>query len=821
MHHRLQTLSPRGLLPWQKLFLGYILGIWTLKYPWAGVCGLILILLFLPFRDVWRNLLLLGVFVAALLSAWFRLPEAPVQIPEPISSQERVWLKGQVDAVSYLPGYKQRIILKNLIIEPDRDPVNLPGRLVWTWQEAPEDLVPGQEVQAHVRIRPVHGLANFGVWNSEFFWRTQGVFWRSFTRGEHFWHRLEETQNKSFALRSALKARALDGLDLQGLDPERKNKVQGLGLALFFGDRSLLDQELLESVRLASLAHTLALSGLHLGIMAGMGFMLAGALGYFFPRLYLVLPFVKLGMLLAVPICLVYLWMGQFQPTLIRAGIMLACWGLYLLANQRRVLLDGLFMAAALITLYNPWSVFDLRLQLSVIAVAGIALTLPLMERLLRSLEKGRVSALVRYFLALAAVTLAANLVLLPIQAWTFNYMSPHLYLNLIWLPLLGLLVLPAGFAGLFISLVPGLSLAGDFLLGVSGHALSGFIALMEYLRARDLLHPVITYRPSFAEILAYYLVLSLLLYIRWVPWRKERILVGLGIMACLVLVPWMGRAWDQGVTLRVLDVGQGQGLVLDLPGNKRILVDGGGSWNPEFDTGRAVVTPSLTWRTRPERLDKVILSHAHVDHYGGLVYPLKYLGAEKYMHNGIWPDEQDRQRLESALERRGVQEGVLVRGDVLELGGGINLEVLHPEDPHIYDLLNDSSLVLRLVWNDRPLALIPGDIEAEGIRDLLESGKDLGAQILLVPHHGSRSSADPEFYSRVDPKIAVVSRGFMNRFRVPHPEVLEIIEDKGIRLFDTAVYGETVLSWDSPESGPRIRWARSRTGPGGVPYWY
>ncbi|WP_291323503.1 DNA internalization-related competence protein ComEC/Rec2 [Desulfonatronospira sp.] len=816
-----QTLSPKGLLPWQKFLLAYILGIWTLKYPWAGLLGLLLVLVFFPFKDLQRNLILALVFLVAFLLAWFRLPQLPGDIPEPVAAQEKVWLQAEVHSVSYQPGDRQRIILKDLLIEPDREPVEMPGKLVFTWQEAPVKAIPGQKLQAHINIRPVRGMANFGVWNSEFYWQTQGVFWRSFARGEHFWHRLEGETGTSHVLRDGLKESALQGLYLQGLDQQTRLRVQAMGLALFFGDRSMLEQEVLEWVRLASLAHTLALSGLHLGIMAGMGFLLAAGIGYAFPRVYLVLPYMKLGIVLAAPICIVYLWMGQFQPTLIRAGIMLACWGWYLFANQRRVLLDGLFMAAALITLYNPWAVFDIRLQLSVMAVAGIALTMPFVERLFNSMKARGGSRVFRYVLGLAGVTLAANLALLPIQAWTFNYLSPHLYLNLIWLPVLGFLVLPAGFAGIFVSMIPGVSFIGDILLGLSGHLLGHFITLLQFMNDRDLLHPVITYRPSWAEIYAYYLVLGMLIYFRHIEWRKERVLLGVGIMLCLVAVPWTGQLQPERVTMRVLDVGQGQGVLLVLPGDRRILVDGGGSWNPDFDLGRAVVTPSLTWRNRPRSLDKVILSHAHVDHYGGLIYPMSYLGAGKYLHNGIWPEGSGLKRLQGAIQRQDISKRELFRGDALDLGHGVSLKVLHPQDPENYELLNDSSLVLLLVWHETPLALIPGDIEAAGLDDLLQTGKDLKAQVVMVPHHGSQSSAQPEFYSRVAPEIAVVSRGFMNRFRVPHQEVLDIIREQEIRMYDTAVHGEVVISWDRPGADPRIHWARSRTGPKGVPYWY
>ncbi len=821
MRHFSDASLPRGVLPWQKLILAYVLGIWALKYPLPGLAALLFLFLFIPFKTYRLNSLVLVIFLLSFALAWFRLPEPPSVIPEEIQSGDRVVVTGQVMSVAFLPGHRQRIILEELKLGRDDQARELPGRMVWTWKDAPMQVAPGQLVQAHLNVRPVHGMANFGVWNSEFFWRTQKVFWRSFVSGERFWHKVEGEPGHSTILRQTLKEKALSGLDLSRLPKERKTQVQGLGLALFFGDRYLLDQSLIDSIRLASLAHTLALSGLHLGIMAGMGFILAGLVGLLYPKIYLCLPFMKLGILLATPLCLIYIWMGQAPPTLIRSGIMFASWGLLLFLNQKRVILDGLFMATAIITLMDPWSVFDLRLQLSIAAVAGIALVLPILETGFRKIKFIWDSKLIKYFLGLAGVTLAANLALFPVQAWTFNYVSPHLYLNLFWLPVLGFVVLPAGFSGLFISLVPGFEWLGRLLLNLSGHSLNLFVSFLEYLDYKDLLHPIVTMRPAWQHVLAFWLVTILVIYCWKISFKNIRHVAGVTLIVCLVIWPLADRFFESGIKMRVLDVGQGQGIILELPGSKRIMVDGGGSWNPDFDLGKSVVVPSLTWKKMPRRLNRVILSHAHVDHYGGLIYPLTYLGAEKYVHGGIWPGESDSERIRRALIRQKIPEKIISKGDSLDLGRGIVLETVHPQDVSKYGKLNDTSLVLRLLWHGQSLALIPGDIESQGIEDLLATGQDIEAAVIVMPHHGSRTSACTQFYERVSPEIAVVSRGFMNRFGVPHAEALDIISNRRIEYYDTAVHGETVIVWKDPLSEPEVTWARNRLGPRGIPYWY
>ncbi|WP_045210692.1 DNA internalization-related competence protein ComEC/Rec2 [Desulfonatronovibrio magnus] len=820
MRHFSDSYLPQGILPWQKLVIAYGLGIWALKYPWPAATCVFLLLLFAPFKSLRFNLLIPCVFILSMALAFVRLPDLPEEIPEDISSGQRVVVQGQVEEVAFLPGQRMRVILGNLFLGRGEQAQPLPGRLVWTWQDTPDQLFPGQDVQAHLNVRPIHGMANFGVWNSEFFWRTQSVLWRSYTRGEHFWHRIEGSKGSSSSARQHLKDQAQSGFELDSLSAHRQQQVQGLGLALLFGDRYLVDQNLIDSIRLASLAHSLALSGLHLGIMAGMGFILAGLLGFFYPKIYLYLPYLKLGVLLATPLCLLYLWMGQAPPTLIRSAIMFASWGVFLFLNKRRVLLDGLFLAAGIITILDPWAVFDLRLQLSLTAVAGIALILPVLESAWRKIKQISDFRILKYFLGLAGVTIAANAALLPVQAWTFNYLSPHLYLNLFWLPVLGFIILPAGFAGLFISLMPGMGWLGSVLMSISAYCLNYFIVFLEYLQHKDLLHPIVTYRPPWQHLMAYWVILILIIYIRKLDFRSIRLIIGTGVVAILAFLPFFAGD-DNKVVLRILDVGQGQGIVLEHPGGSPVMVDGGGSWNPDFDLGKQVVVPSLTWRKWPHNLSMVVLSHAHVDHYGGLIYPLKYLGADKYVHNGIWPGEVDTWRINEALERQDIPSRVSVRGENLDLSKGLVLEVLHPSDPEKFDKLNDTSLVLRLIWNGHPLALIPGDLEARGIDTLLETGQDISAQVIIVPHHGSRTSASPELYARTGADTAVVARGFMNRFGVPHDEVLEIINQNEINLLDTAKHGEVRLTWKCPESRPEITRARSKLGPKGIPWWY
>jgi competence protein ComEC len=120
----------------------------------------------------------------------------------------------------------------------------------------------------------------------------------------------------------------------------------------------------------------------------------------------------------------------------------------------------------------------------------------------------------------------------------------------------------------------------------------------------------------------------------------------------------------------------------------------------------------------------------------------------------------------------------------------------------------NNKSLVLRLLWNDTPLALIPGDVERPGIQHMMDAGLDLRAPVLVLPHHGGISSFAPELYDAVGAGLALVSNGPGPRY--PAPDVRKALETRGIRLLETHISGQITLRWKDPESPPEIRVERS-----------
>lgn len=248
-----------------------------------------------------------------------------------------------------------------------------------------------------------------------------------------------------------------------------------------------------------------------------------------------------------------------------------------------------------------------------------------------------------------------------------------------------------------------------------------------------------------------------------------------------------------------MLDVGQSQALALEWPGG-RLLLDGGGSLSPRFDPGRDVVAPALT-ANRPPRLNMVLASHADLDHVRGLIAILETFDVAAFGRSAL-PfirekdgDDSDAARLEAMRLRRRVPLREFRAGDTLDLGGGLSLDIVHPPERGRFSS-NNGSLVARLTLRGHGLALLCGDAQKPALRRMLQSGADLRADVLVLPHHGSATSLSPDFYDAVSPRVALISCGAYNSFGFPRPEVLAALAERGIPVLTTARHGELRATW-------------------------
>ncbi len=777
-----------GLLPWQSYFLAFSFGIFSYRYSVPALVALsVLVVADTTLRGRPHRLPVLAFALCAALGFGYAAQSAVTEVSTPswMEARRPVMLSGVVERVEPRTGGRMRLILHDLEYKLANERKPLAGKFVWTWWKPDYTPAPGQSVTAKMRLVPVRNFGNPGSWDYAWFWKRQGVLWRGWLASRRTpiqWGAKPDDWlwRIKFRLRSTLAQILPD------------NQGGALVRALISGDRSGLEHETTQATRCAGLAHVLALSGLHVGFVAFIGMGLAWLAGWACPPLLLRIPRPKLAVLLATPLVVTYTWLGQPSQSLIRAAIMFGFWGFLLLQGRGKVLLDGLFFALATIILVTPFAVFDLSLQMSATAVAGIGLIYPLLrEKFIR-----RSSWWTHLFIGavgLLAVSVCANIALLPLISRHFGTLTPNILMNLIWLPVLGCIVMPLGLIGMVLALFSWTAPFGASLLVAASVVTEWLLKLLHVAVVADLTPVFSVLGPLWPEIIGY----AVLLIAALIAWAHRKAHIGLaGIGFFLLVWPHWGVMFADTrneVRLSAIDVGLGQALVVSTPGGHRWLIDGG-MGTKTFDFGESVVAPYLTLGRAP-RLDGIFMSHPDADHSHGLSFILSRFAVGGFYTNGMMPHGRIGRRFDRALEVSGIQPVTLHAGQVVTLDSETRLEILHPSATFKNKRANERSLIMRLTRNGKGLAVIPGDVEQKGIKFLLESGSDLAADVLVVPHHGSKSSYSPSLYVRVAPQVAVCSNGYINRYGFPHDKIVEGI---GVPFFPTSRHGLVSCIWDN-----------------------
>ncbi|MBN2800301.1 MAG: ComEC/Rec2 family competence protein [Deltaproteobacteria bacterium] len=558
-------------------------------------------------------------------------------------------------------------------------------------------------------------------------------------------------------VQSELRARSaaqLGGDPIPGPDPFRDQEHRGLLRALALGDRAEVPEAESATLRRTGTSHLLAISGFHTGLVA---LLLGGAVRLPLRALALVYPRGAPdwpAWWVAAAGAGAFAWAAGAPVSAQRAAGMVALAALGRTLGLRPSLDQLLSVAAVAVLTADPASAVTPGFQLSFGAVLGIARVEPRLSRLIPldlPLPLDRA-------LRSVSVSLAATAGTLPAAAWWFQELAPLGPLaNLFALPWSGLLVVPPALAAAWgpAALSPWAARLAD--LGVDG--LLWGLSWAD----RPLLHPAAG--PAAALILT-----AALLHPR--AWTA---LPAAGLWAALSL-PVSPRL----PTLTFLDVGQGDAALIELPDGRRWLVDGGpaGASLARYLRRRGI-----------RRLDRIYLSHGHPDHWGGLVAVVSELEVGAL---GGW-DWEGAEPLVEAAAAAGVPR-IRVAGVV---------------PPPAEGGLNDRSLVLGVKLGGRRV-LFTGDVERPGERALIARGLP-PADVVKVPHHGSRSSSSQALVAALSPTLAVISAGNPSPFGHPHPEVVRRWEEAGALVLQTGRGGTVRLRL----SQERIRAQRFSAGHG------
>jgi len=252
-------------------------------------------------------------------------------------------------------------------------------------------------------------------------------------------------------------------------------------------------------------------------------------------------------------------------------------------------------------------------------------------------------------------------------------------------------------------------------------------------------------------------------------------------------------------LVISVLDVGQGDAIVVESPNGHVLVVDTGPIANQD-DAGRRVVLPFLRSRGIGA-VDVMVITHPHDDHDGGAASLLERIGVGRLLVPETASEEPVFQRVMKLAREKGVSITVVRRGMALNLGGGLVADVLNPSDGTVLSP-NNESVGLRLRYGATAMVLA-GDAEADAESEMAATC-DLRADVMKLSHHGSRTSTTPRMLEAVRPRAAVVSVGKRNTFGHPSAEVLERLERARLPLFRTDRDGAVIIESDGTRIGIR-----------------
>jgi len=573
---------------------------------------------------------------------------------------------------------------------------------------------------------------------------------------------------------------------LQGSLPP---SAAGIARALVLGEGNAVAPEDAAQVRDAGLLHVLAVSGLHVAILAG-AFVLLLARVLRATRLAAAWEVQRIACAAGVPVALLYAAFAGGAPSAWRAAATAAiAWSVRALGRRPDPAACGA-LAVLVLGMLDPREATRPAFLLSVVATAAI----------IGAQENAPVIGLRAWLGSALRLSVRAALATAPLVLWCFGSLPLVGVLANVWLLPLGslLLVQLAAVHALLASCGPPGALSAPLFTLAS----DGFVAACG-LFAR--LAPNSPWPPlDLPQGIVLALTAAALLWLRSARLRWIALLVGACALGGLELrLRAVERPRDQ-LRVSFLDVGQGDAALIDFPDGRAMLIDAGGNPGGGPDPGEWALAPLLRARRR-SHLDWVVLTHPHPDHYGGLGALLDAISIGELWDNGQGPAEADLNApsAEAAgLIARARAAGARVRGPAQLCGrpvraGGARIEVLAPCPRHdpAYDA-NDNSLVLRVDYGRRSF-LFAGDAEAHGEGELVASGARLRADVLKVGHHGSRTSSTEGFLRAVAPRLAVISAGATNRFGHPHAEVLARLRDRGARTLTLGQQGGTVVRSD------------------------
>jgi competence protein ComEC len=631
-------------------------------------------------------------------------------------------------------------------------------------QPLPAELRPGERWQWTVRLKAPHGQVNPHGFDYELWLWEQDVQATGYVRngardppprrlGATWQYPLEQARQR---VREAIYAEVADP------------RLAGVLAALVVGDQGAIERADWDVFRATGVAHLMSISGLHVTMFAWAAAALLGRLWRRSARLCLAWPAQQAGLAGGIALAAAYaVFSGGGVPAQ-RTVFMLAAVGVLRLGARDWPWPHVWLLACATVVAIDPWALTQAGFWLSFVAVGVLFASGPPHRPDAAAAARGRIARLAHALAALAREQWTVTIALTPLSLLLFGQASVvGLVANLVAIPWVTLVVTPLAMAGVLVAPLWTMAAAAVDLL-------AWFLRLLAVLPYATWSAPTPPLWAAGAGVLG-----GMLLAARLPPTLRA-----FGIPLVLPVLLWQAPRPPPGAfDLLAADVGQGNAVIVRTA-QHTLVYDAGPGYSRETDAGQRVLVPLL--RAGGERVDLLVLSHRDTDHTGGAAAVLRMQPAAAVLSS-----------IEDDHALRALRPVTRCAGGQQWDWDGVHFEVLHPAaaDYEAPARSNAMSCVLR-VGTAGAHVLLAGDLERAQEAALVDAGAPLASDLLLVPHHGSRSSSSPVFLDAVQPWAALVQAGYRNRFGHPAPEVAQRYRDRAIVLAQSPQCG--AVGWDS-----------------------
>ncbi|CAN2045549.1 competence protein ComEC [Candidatus Magnetomoraceae bacterium gMMP-1] len=778
--------------------IGIILAYWLPGYKawWPAIIITIIIIYNIYYNNnPTINLFFLFIFIGYISLQPYVEPSYPKNHVVNFMNDAKWKITGIIDERPQVYPSSTRFILKIESLAQAKIFKKVQGKISVNIRKIIPNLFYGDRVLFFSKIRSCRNFNNPGGFDYKNYMAFKGISGLAYVSGKRLEILAKNSSKSKFKqwienLRNSI----ADLIDLT-YSRESKNVLK----ALIIGDKSGISPSTYEAFRRAGAAHLLAISGLHIGIIASIFFFIFRLL---LTRFKIILHHAwadKGAAFLSFFPILIYGLIAGMSPSTQRAVIMTSCFLAAFLVERERDSIHTLFIAAIIILIIHPPSLFSISFQLSFSAVFFILYGLNKLSKF--TFHKKFIIRFTHKIMVFIFVSLLALIGTLPLTLFYFNETSLiSLISNLIFIPVIGFMVVPSG-------------LIGAWILPLNKTVAVSFIQISSFFleRAIEIIHAfsslsfasMKSITPNFLEIFLYYSFILTIFNLKHK--RIARYCMILIIIASFAdLIYWTNQRFRHNdLKITVLDVGQGNSALLEFPKGPCMLIDGGGFSGSRFDFGERVVGPFL-WRKKIRTVEILVLTHPHSDHLNGLLFIARHFNVKE-----IWSNKESVKTKYYQEFMNIAQKNEILMPDLKDLKkqrtiNGVDLKVIYPPLNFIeckeivnWRNINNNSLVLKIYFKYHCF-LFPGDIMKDAEYELSRTaGNDLKSTLIIAPHHGSKSSSTEIFLEKVKPNWCIISLGWNNRFGFPHACVLKRYKDYGCKVFRTDQNGAVMIETD------------------------